>query len=50
MTLNYTPTQLEIKMKAAAIFPGDAELQNSFIQGVYHTIYITPSTKTPKNA
>ena len=50
MALNYTPTQLEIKMKAASIFPGNAELQNSFIQGVYHTIYTTPSKKSSKNA
>ena len=39
MKINLIPTELEIQIHAAKIFPDDKNLQSSFIQGVWHTIY-----------
>lgn len=39
MNPNLLPTEAEIEMQAALIFPDNKELQSSFILGAYHTIY-----------
>lgn len=39
MTLNIIPTEREIQIHAARVFPNDKKLQSSFIQGVWNTIY-----------
>jgi hypothetical protein len=39
MGINIIPTELEIEMQAAIIFPDSKEMQSSFILGVHHTIY-----------
>lgn len=39
MKINLIPTELEIQIHAAKVFQDDKNLQSSFIQGVWHTIY-----------
>lgn len=39
------PTEAEIEMQAALIFPDNKELQSSFILGTHHTIYYNLKTK-----
>mgnify|MGYP003686566081 CR=1 len=39
MNPNLIPTEAEIEMQAALIFPDNKELQSSFILGAYRTIY-----------
>lgn len=39
MTLNIIPTEQEIEIHAARVFPDNKEFQSSFIQGVWRTIY-----------
>jgi hypothetical protein len=40
-----TPTELDIEIQAALIFPDSKEMQSSFILGVYHTIFYNSKTK-----
>lgn len=37
--MTYTPTENEIEMNAALIFPDNKELQSNFILAAYDTIY-----------
>ena len=39
------PTEQEIQAKAALMFPDSEEMRNSFIEGVWNTIYTMPEPK-----
>lgn len=40
-----TPTEMEIQVYAARIFPDDESLRNSFIEGAWRTIYYLKTEK-----
>lgn len=49
MTPSLIPTEAEIEMQAALIFPDNKELQSSFILGAYRTIYYDLKIKTDES-
>jgi len=50
MASNFIPTEMEIQTQAVMMFPDKPELQSSFIQGCWRTIWSLKERKDESNS